>query len=169
MKKRFKIAIYSLEAIVELVSRKKTNLNIVSIRSSRMPEDLYKVFEHYPKNFKSIIMEEFDDIESPDDMFIVPEEEHVKRILEWAKDKNNIAVHCTAGVSRSSAIAYLIACSKMPASEAIKVLNPNFHSPNDLVILHGIKLLGDYSIFTEYIKWREKADLHEPEACNIPG
>lgn len=162
MKSKFNIAIYSLEAMVELISRKKTNLNIVSIRSSKMPEDVYEVFALFPKNFKSIIMEEFDDIESPEDVFIVPEEEHVSRILDWAKDKNNIAVHCTAGVSRSSAIAYLIACSKMPPSEAIKVLDWNYHSPNDLVILHGIKLLGNYSIYTEYIKWRQQADNHEP-------
>ena len=157
MEEKFNIAIYSLEGISEIIRDKKTDFDIVSIRSSGCP-GAYTVFDTYHFNYKSIICEEFDDIESPDFGFKVVTRLKVARILKWAKGKKNIAVHCTAGISRSSAVAYLIACSRMPASEAIKVLNPNIHSPNALVVFHGIKILKDMAVYEHYKKWLRKAD-----------
>jgi predicted protein tyrosine phosphatase len=158
MKQKFNIEIYSLDRISEIVRKQKTDLDIVSIRSSGCPEGEYSVFDEYHFNFKSIICEEFDDIESPDDELIAVTREKISRILEWAKDKNNVAVHCTAGISRSSAVAYLIACSRMPPSKAIRILDPNLHSPNALVVFHGIKILKDMEVCDQYKKWLQEAD-----------
>ena len=152
------ISIHSLEDIGRAIKTHKTDLNIVSIRSSDCPECEYRVFEEYKGNYSSIVIEEFDDIEFPDGKLKIVTKANIDRILIWAKGKKNIAVHCTAGISRSSAVAYLIACSRMPASEAIKVLNPNIHSPNALVILSGINILRDRSIYDQYKKWLKVAE-----------
>ena len=164
MEQKFNNAIYSLDGVFEVIRKRKTNWDIVSIRDSGCP-GVYGVFDIYHENFNSIICEEFDDIESPDDELKVVTRAKITRILKWAKGKNNIVVHCTAGISRSSAIAYLIACSRMPASEAIKILNPNIHSPNTLVVFHGIKILKDMTIYEHYKKWLRKAD--EEDCKNI--
>ena len=163
MEQKFNIAIYSLESISEVIRKRKTDWDIVSIRSSGCA-GAYGVFDIYHKNFNSIICEEFDDIESPDDELKVVTRAKITRILKWAKGKDNIVVHCTAGISRSSAVAYLIACSRMHPSKAIKILDPTLHSPNTLVIFHGIKILKDMAVFEHYKKWLRVADEVE---CKI--
>ncbi|MFA6292822.1 MAG: dual specificity protein phosphatase family protein [Victivallales bacterium] len=157
MEEKFNIAIYSLESISEAIRKRKTGWDIVSIRSSGCPK-AYTVFDTCHLNYNSIVCEEFDDIESPDPGFKVVTRPKVMRILKWAKDKDNVVVHCTAGISRSSAIAYLIACSRMHPSEAIKILDPKRHSPNALVVFHGIKVLKDMAVYEHYKKWLRKAD-----------
>jgi predicted protein tyrosine phosphatase len=163
MEQKFNIGIYSLERISEAIRKRRTDWDIVSIRSSGCA-DAYGVFDIYNKNFKSIICEDFDDIESRDDELTVVTRAKITRILKWAKGKNNIVVHCTAGISRSSAVAYLIACSRMHPSEAIKILDPTRHSPNTLVLFHGIKILKDMAVFEHYKKWLRVADEVE---CKI--
>lgn len=158
-KNRDDISIFSLDELADLVASQRTAYNIVSIRCSSLPESHYAVFRKYRRNYRNIHVEVFDDIEFPREGQAVVEPEQVELILAWAKNKKNIAVHCTAGISRSSAIAYLIACSKMPASEAIKILNPDCHCPNDLVLYYGIKVLNDISVYDEYMKWIRKAGL----------
>ena len=152
------ISIFSLDTMIDLITRRRTNYNIVSIRSSNFPDSEYSAFEEYCHNYKDIITEVFDDIESPDPGFKVVEPEQIERILNWSKVKKNIAVHCTAGISRSSAIAYLIACTRMPPAKAIRILDGTTHSPNDLVLYYGIKILGNFAVYDEYLKWRRKAD-----------
>ncbi len=157
MKQKFNIAIYSLDRISEVIRKRKTDWDIVSIRSSGCP-GAYTVFDTYHSNYNSIICEEFDDIESPDDELKVVTRAKIVKILKWAKGKNNIVVHCTAGISRSSAVAYLIACSRMHPSKAIKILDPKQHSPNALVVFHGIKILKDMAVYEHYKKWLREAD-----------
>jgi predicted protein tyrosine phosphatase len=158
MWKDLNITIHSLEGIAHVVRSRKTDLNIVSIRSSDCPVDEYSFFEEHRCNYSSIIIEEFDDIEFSDGNLKLVSRAEIDSILRWAGEKGNIAVHCTAGISRSSAVAYLIACSRMPASEAVKVLNPNIHRPNALVVLKGISILRDRSIYDQYKKWLKAAD-----------
>jgi len=133
-----------------------SDFNIVSIRSSNMFPDEYDAFEKYRKNYKDIIVEHFDDIRAPEEGWIVPAKEHVQRILDWSIDRKNIAVHCTAGISRSSAIAYLIACQRCPPKEALEVLDPMMHFPNRLIIRLGAEVMEDESVINEYNKWYEE-------------
>lgn len=60
------ISIFSLDTMLKLISWQQTNYNIVSIRSSNFPNSEYSAFEEYGHNYKDIITEVFDDIESPD-------------------------------------------------------------------------------------------------------
>ena len=153
------IEIFSLAALSGLVTAQGTDYSIVSIRNSNLPESNYAVFKKYRRNFRNIHVTVFDDIEYPQDGRAIVEPEQIKLILAWARNRRNIAVHCTAGISRSSAVAYLIACTRMPASDAIGLLDPDRHCPNDLVIYHGIKILNDISIYEEYMKWIMRAAI----------
>jgi len=57
------------------------------------------------------------DITAPMDGHILPGEEHVARLLsfvrEWDRERP-IVIHCWAGISRSTAAAYITACALRP-------------------------------------------------------
>jgi predicted protein tyrosine phosphatase len=58
------------------------------------------------------------DITEPLDGHILPAEEHVQQLIQFAKewDRNEpLVIHCHAGVSRSTAAAFIIACALAPA------------------------------------------------------
>src|SRR5882724_3076518 len=58
-----------------------------------------------------------DDIAAPLDGYIVPAQEHVERLIEFASRWDRAApmvVHCFAGISRSTAGAYTVACALNP-------------------------------------------------------
>lgn len=160
MKKNTDITIWSLREISALIREKPTDLNIVSIRSTEIPQATYDVFEECRSNYGNIIVEYFDDIQIPQDGFIVPAKEQIMRILKWAMDKEHIAVHCTAGISRSSAIAYLIACHRSSPKEALKILDPMKHSPNRLILYLGMEALGDKTVMSEYMFWFDRSYGH---------
>jgi len=156
MKQPINITIFSLGEITKRIKEKPTGFNIVSIRSSDISPAKYDVFDKYRSNYRDIIIECFDDIKAPQDGFITPMKEHIRRILKWAMDKENIVVHCTAGISRSSAIAYLIACQMSSPKQALKVFDPLKHCPNRLILNIGVEVLGDESILSEYLKWFDR-------------
>ena len=80
-----------------------------------------------------------------------PTMKDIKEILEWALDRDteNLLVACRAGISRSSATAFLIERMKKGPEEAIKVLDINKHTPNRLIIKHGAALLSEPKIRDE--------------------
>lgn len=160
MKKNTDITIWSLREIAGLIKEKPTDLNIVSIRSTEIPQATYDIFEEYRNNYENIIVEYFDDIRFPQEGFTIPAKEHVMRILKWAVDKEHIAVHCTAGISRSSAIAYVIACQKSSPKEALKILDPMKHGPNHLILKLGMEVLGDKTVMSEYMFWFDRTYGH---------
>jgi predicted protein tyrosine phosphatase len=58
------------------------------------------------------------DISEPLDGHILPGEEHVKKLIAFAKawDRGEpLVIHCHAGVSRSTAAAFIIACALAPS------------------------------------------------------
>jgi len=58
-----------------------------------------------------------DDITSPMDGYTAPAEEHVKRLIDFVGQWDRAApmvVHCFAGISRSTAGAYVAACTLNP-------------------------------------------------------
>ena len=83
----------------------------------------------------------FDDISTPIDDLIVPQDIHVERALKFAQliDDGSLLIHCHAGISRSSAIALAIIAEKLGKGneeEAVKTLefiNPNCR-PNKLLV-----------------------------------
>lgn len=85
-----------------------------------------------------------------------PKMEHVEQVLEWAKTRGpeNMLVSCAAGVSRSSAMAFLIECQRTSPEEAVKLWKLGHHHPNELILHFGVQILGDHLIPTikEYIQ-----------------
>ena len=140
------LKIMSLEECIELITI-PTDSNLVSIRSSNIGINIYDVIDNAKDNYNSIISVTFDDVERDEPGYITPDEKQIRDILDWAKDKNNIVVHCTAGISRSSAIAYLIACTKMPKEQAIKYLNFTLHCSNHYVVNLGALVLNNINVY----------------------
>lgn len=74
---------------------------------------------------------------------------HARAILDFGRQipaKSRVLVHCHAGVSRSTAAAYLLLCMNKPGAEIqayhlLRVLRPQAR-PNRLIVKFGDKLLG---------------------------
>ena len=152
------IAIFSLDDMLQEIYFKKTDWNIVSIRDSDHAAILYQDFDDCRRNYREIISETFDDIIGESDVLHRADAEQVRRILEWSERKGKIAVHCHMGISRSSAIAYLIACTRMPVKKALEVLDSSMHYPNRHIVFLGASILGRESVYRECMDWLEVAD-----------
>jgi predicted protein tyrosine phosphatase len=64
------------------------------------------------------------DIAAPEAGFVAPDAETVERVLAFARDWNEQApmvVHCWAGISRSTASAFAIACERNPHVDELKI------------------------------------------------
>jgi predicted protein tyrosine phosphatase len=65
-----------------------------------------------------------DDIIAPQDGYTAPAEEHIKRLINFAGTWDRAApmvVHCFAGISRSTAAAYVTACALSPDRDEMKI------------------------------------------------
>ena len=65
-----------------------------------------------------------DDITAPMDGYIIPCDEHVARLIEFARGWDRakpMVVHCYAGISRSTAGAYVAACALNPARDELAI------------------------------------------------
>ena len=126
--------------------------DVASIRGHKYVRALHPL-DPLLRNAKSFVRVWFDDIWLPAhtlDGSMLPSRKEVERALVWAKGvgaDGNFLVHCHAGVSRSSALAYLIACLFASPDEAIKVLNPLLHHPNEKVVQLGAEILGDPQVY----------------------
>ena len=72
-----------------------------------------------------------DDITTPQDGYTVPGEEHVKRLIDFAGTWDRAApmvVHCFAGISRSTAGAYVAACALNPERDELQIAQAIRHA-----------------------------------------
>jgi predicted protein tyrosine phosphatase len=91
-----------------------------------------------------------DDIIVEADGFTAPAIEHVERVLNFGRSWNRAApmvIHCYAGISRSTASAFAIACALNPSrsetqiARCIRDASPTAY-PNRLIVTHADQLLG---------------------------
>ncbi len=146
-----KITITNLKDVINNLDYiKRNNLNLISIRDTTPGETQQNYYDMIDNaNITNLLVANFDDLEQPPDpkwqrKERPPEEYDVVRILEWTKKKmeennNEFIVHCTGGVSRSSAVALLIRYIQNP-EDALKIINPMIHSPNERILDIGDKL-----------------------------
>jgi len=89
------------------------------------------------------------DIHEPREGMTLPGEEHVRRILDFARAwdrRRPLVVHCYAGISRSTATAYMIAAAFAPGrseaelARALRRLSPSA-TPNPLMIALADQIL----------------------------
>ena len=91
-----------------------------------------------------------DDINIPTEGFVAPQRDHVEQVLDFGRRWNRAAplvIHCYAGISRSTASAFAIACALNPERAEIDIArrirrdSPTAH-PNRLIVGHADDLLG---------------------------
>jgi predicted protein tyrosine phosphatase len=90
------------------------------------------------------------DISTPMDGYVTPESEHVERLIafvrRWPRE-TPLVVHCWAGISRSTAAAFVSVCALSPASDeqaiaaALRRASPTA-TPNIRIVALADTLLG---------------------------
>lgn len=109
------IYICPLVRLEETVQETGARYVITAINPWSVPETPASVLD---ENHLRLVM---NDIETPHDGLVHPEAHHIQQLLDFAKRWNKdgpLVVHCLAGISRSSASAFIVACALNPdASE----------------------------------------------------
>ena len=91
-----------------------------------------------------------DDITAPADGFVAPQRDHIEQFLAFGRRWDRTApmvVHCYAGISRSTATAFAIACALNPERDEAAIArklraDSPTANPNLLIITHADELLG---------------------------
>jgi predicted protein tyrosine phosphatase len=96
---------------------------------------------------------EFDDFSEPREGVVLVTSADIERVLDWAQDHQNLVVCCHAGVSRSSAMAYVIACRTRSPAEALTLLLPGWHYPNERIVRLGAEVLGNKEVYSACLAW----------------
>lgn len=94
------------------------------------------------KHAKSFEVIYFHDNSQPSPGRILAAKEDVEKALAYAEDKDALIVSCAAGISRSSAIAYIMARKYEDKEQAMKILDRDKHWPNRHVLHLGGKILN---------------------------
>lgn len=95
-----------------LIMRNRTPSKVVSLLDPRSP---FPRADHIHQDHH--LKMEIHDINEHYDGWVAPQEQHVQRIVDFVTDWNRDApmlVHCYAGISRSSATAFIAACIHNP-------------------------------------------------------
>lgn len=150
------IGIFSAENAAKEIKQHSKRWHVVSLRDCKYGGDTH-ILDNLDDDTKGIFIKRFDDVSHVkyENMgYTPPKQSDIKDILDWVKgeEPKNLMVHCWAGVSRSSATAYIIACTIMEPEEAIKLLIPGKHIPNEMIIEHGAFILGDRGIWLTYAR-----------------
>jgi predicted protein tyrosine phosphatase len=103
---------------------------------------------------------ELDDINEPAAGYIAPDERTVRRILEFSRGWDATApmvVHCYAGISRSGASAFAIACDRNPGVDELEIARalrraaPHAY-PNRRIVALADAILGRSGRMSEAIE-----------------
>jgi len=141
--------ISSLKEVVKNIDFIKRNkINLISIRDTSPSAGIQNDYDIIDNaGLDNLLVITFDDLIQPISFREEkpPDESDILTILKWSKQKmtennNGFIIHCTAGISRSSATAILIQYLQDP-SKALKVINPMLHCPNGKILEIGEKLL----------------------------
>ncbi len=123
------------------------------ITSPRMPFE-WLGGEDVLKFARTSLMLQFDDIDFAMTDMTEPRHEHVESALSWAPDKSNLLIACQAGISRSSATAVVLRASCMSVPEALNILDPAVHHPNQRVIELGEQILNKPGLANAVSEWK---------------
>jgi predicted protein tyrosine phosphatase len=147
------IIIKSVRQVVPVIKKEPKKWNIISIRDSNSEHASHILDAE--KDALDILPLYFDDLYEKDahkGRGLLPQYNQIKEAITWAKDKDDILVQCEGGISRSAALAYIIACSKMHIQKALKVWNTNLHYPNAYIVKIGSVLLDSPEIYELFMK-----------------
>jgi predicted protein tyrosine phosphatase len=117
------------------------------------------------------------DIFEPADDMVAPSRDHIAHILSFGRgwDRSEpFLVHCWAGISRSTAAAYILLCDMHgPGHELTIAKALRFHAPhaqpNSLMLRHADVLLGRRSAMIEAVQsLGEAVPATEGEIVELP-
>jgi predicted protein tyrosine phosphatase len=143
------------------------------------PDDSYSVpagpslREHIKINVHDAVSSEF----TNPTRYVVPTEAHVRRIIDFASRWDGVQrtlVHCTAGVSRSPAVALVLLAARNPGHEIqiallLRKRGP-WASPNPLIVKIADKLLGRKGVLVSaFVKMGPPTMRGVPEPIFLPG
>jgi predicted protein tyrosine phosphatase len=150
------IQIFSAENAAKELKQHSKKWHVVSLRDVK-----YNFGDHplegLDEHTKDIIVVGMDDISwstPPSLGYTPPSREKVQKIIDWVEENQpkNLMVHCWAGVSRSSATAFVLSCLYNTPEEAFNLLNPEKHMPNLMIMDYGLDIVND----PEATKWYRK-------------
>lgn len=99
-------------------------------------------------------------------MYFPPTAKNISDALEWSKNKTELIVACHAGISRSSATAYIIASRALGPESALDILEKGHHWPNRLIVYLGSKLLKNDKIWEIFVEWQKTCNYIDPSQNN---
>src|SRR5882672_1529304 len=117
------------------------------------------------------------DIVEPVDGGVIPETSHVADLIAFGKTWDRTApllVHCWAGISRSTAAAYILLCDLHGSGQEARIAQGlRFHAPhaqpNRLLIRHADLLLGrDGRMIAAVDRMSEARAVSEGEVVELP-
>lgn len=131
--------------------------HVISLRTPPQHDGRPHPVQNVQRNAKAMIVRQFDDVwkaKHERSGFILPTKEDVQACLDFVTNQQpeNLLVHCDAGVSRSSAMAYVIACTMRPPQEALNLLNPMLHMPNERIVKYGSEILENDDVWLAFKK-----------------
>jgi predicted protein tyrosine phosphatase len=100
------------------------------------------------------------DISEPIDGLITPQVEHVQRLLDFVIDwdrEQPVVIHCFAGISRSTAAAFIAVCAlarhrdELEVARALRAASV-YAYPNRLLVRLGDELLGRQGRMVEAVE-----------------
>jgi predicted protein tyrosine phosphatase len=175
-----KIIVSSLARAPEIIASERPS-HVVSLLS---PQDIHlAVFDHAAE--RHLRLEMHDIGEGPFELGAVPPcAEHVAQLLSfsanWRGDEA-ILIHCWAGISRSTAAAFTLACARNPTVDEIAIAQALRRAsvtafPNPLIIAYADEALGRSGRMVEAIRTIGRPDdfegtlpFHIPAVFSAPG
>jgi predicted protein tyrosine phosphatase len=137
--------------------------NVISIRDVKYSGFHEHPMEHLMDRSIDGIVLNFDDVwDIKHEMlygYVMPKIEHVKQAIEFAKGKDPLLIHCWAGCSRSTAMAYVIACTEMEPKEALNIFEDH-HCPNPLIVELGAVILDNDEMLEVFIEYEERERIN---------
>jgi predicted protein tyrosine phosphatase len=140
----------------QLLLQEPNSWDVIAILDSKL-----KATDFISKNAKKYLILHFDDVTATSTGKIVPNISSIRSAIEFGTKSDKLLVCCRAGQSRSAAIAFLIAHSRLGSAEAYQLINPKRHDPNKLVVELGSQLADSHNPLSTLQEWRKNHyDVH---------
>jgi len=149
-KMKMDLIIMSFDEINALEDKKTYNLiSILSDADEQILKSRGENVSEIRSKFKECLALSFEDVLTHETGLKCPNAIDVITSINWSRTRNRIIVQCFGGISRSSAIAFLIAIDKYGLGSAKQLIKGSKnYQPNLAIIKYGERIFS-----TELIEW----------------
>ncbi len=149
-----KIIVCSLDAMETVVSDNAAGHVISLINDQMMPQTPASLDQSHHLKLP------MNDIESPASGFVTPSNQHVEQLIAFAlqwDQMNPLVIHCWAGISRSTAAAFITLCALNPQISELQIARSMRQksataTPNSLLVSCADQVLGRRGQMTSAIE-----------------